>query len=76
MEATRQIRAVGRPAGRLVAPPIVKLAATVRMARRYGHIGQTPQPQAVDALKEVDFEGDGAQNWAQSQRPRLRQLAN
>lgn len=40
------------------------------------HIGQTAQRQAVNALKGADFEGDGAQNWAQSQKPRVRQLAN
>jgi integrase len=51
-------------------------STTVRMARRYGHIGQTAQRQAVNALKGADFDGDGAQNWAQSQKPRVRQLAN
>jgi hypothetical protein len=48
----------------------------VRMARRYGHIGQTAQRQAVNALKGADFDGDGAQNWAQSQKARVRELAN
>jgi len=51
-------------------------STTVRMARRYGHIGQTAQRHAVNALKGADFEGDGAQNWAQSQKARTRQLAN
>lgn len=51
-------------------------STTVRMSRRYGHIGQTAQRQAVNALRGADFEGDGAQNWAQSQKPRVRQLAN
>lgn len=51
-------------------------STTVRMARRYGHIGQTAQRLAVNALKGADFEGDGAQNWAQSQKARVRQLAN
>jgi integrase len=51
-------------------------STTVRMARRYGHIGQTAQRQAVNVLKGADFEGDGAQNWAHSQKPRMRQLAN
>ena len=51
-------------------------STTVRMARRYGHIGQTAQRQAVNALSEAGFQGDGAQNWAQSQTPRVRQLAN
>lgn len=51
-------------------------STTVRMARRYGHIGQTAQRVAVNALKGADFEGDGAQNWAHSQKPRMRQLSN
>jgi hypothetical protein len=40
------------------------------------HIGQTAQRQAVNALKGADFEGDGAQNWAHSQKPHMRQLSN
>ena len=44
-------------------------STTVRMARRYGHIGQTAQRQAVNALKGADFEGDGAQKWAHSEGP-------
>jgi integrase len=51
-------------------------STTVRMAKRYGHIGQTAQRQAVDALRASNFDGDGAQNWAQSQKARPRQLAN
>src|SRR5215813_4382284 len=51
-------------------------STTVRMSRRYGHIGQTAQRQAVNALNEAGFQGDGAQNWAQSQKARTRQLAN
>jgi integrase len=51
-------------------------STTVRMARRYGHIGQAAQRQAVNALKGADFGGDGAQNWAQSQKARTRQLPN
>jgi integrase len=51
-------------------------STTVRMARRYGHIGQAAQRQAVNALRGADFGGDGAQNWAQSQKARTRQLAN
>jgi integrase len=31
-------------------------STAVRMARRYGHIGQTVQRQAVNALKRADFE--------------------
>ncbi len=51
-------------------------STTVRMSRRYGHIGQTAQRQAVNALNEAGFQEDGAQNWAQSQKARMRQLAN
>jgi integrase-like protein len=40
-------------------------STTVRMSRRYGHIGQSSQRQAVNALSEAGFQGDGAQNWAQ-----------
>jgi hypothetical protein len=45
-------------------------------SRRYGHIGQSSQRQAVNALNEAGFQGDGAQNWAQSQKPRVPQLPN
>ena len=51
-------------------------STTVRMARRYDHIGQTAQRHAVNALDEAGFQGDGAQNWAQSQKARVRQLPN
>lgn len=51
-------------------------STTVRMARRYGHIGQAAQRQAVDALNRAGFQGDGAQNWAQLQTSRVRQLPN
>jgi integrase len=51
-------------------------STTVRMSRRYGHIGQTAQRNAVNALIQAGVQEDGAQNWAQSQKPRLRQLAN
>ena len=51
-------------------------SSTVRMAKRYGHIGQAAQRQAVAALSGADFEGDGAQNWAQSQKVAAGQLAN
>jgi integrase len=37
-------------------------STTVRMSRRYGHIGQSSQRQAVNALNEAGFQGDGAQN--------------
>jgi len=51
-------------------------STTVRMARRYGHIGQTAQRQAVNVLNQAGIQDDGAQNWAQSQTSRMRQLAN
>lgn len=51
-------------------------STTVRMSRRYGHIGQSAQRLAVNALKEAGIQDDGAQNWAHSQTRPLRQLAN
>jgi integrase len=39
----------------------------VRMAKRYGHIGQEAQKQAVAVLSGSCFTAEGAQNWAQSQ---------
>lgn len=41
-------------------------STTVRMSKRYGHIGQIAQRRVVDALCEPVSEGDGAQNRAQS----------
>ncbi|HKV29089.1 MAG TPA: hypothetical protein VJN90_12535 [Candidatus Acidoferrales bacterium] len=46
------------------------------MSRRYGHIGQMAQRNAVNTLLHDDSWDDGAQNWAQSQTLRIRQLAN
>ncbi len=40
-------------------------STSVRMAKRYGHIGQAAQREGVKALEGVSFQGDGAQNWAQ-----------
>jgi integrase len=51
-------------------------STTVRMSRRYGHIGQTAQRQAVNALNQAGIHDDGAQNWAQSQMRRPWQLTN
>ena len=51
-------------------------STTVRMARRYGHIGQTAQRQAINALNAAGFQGDVAQNWAHSKNPPVRQLPN
>lgn len=41
-------------------------STTVRMAKRYGHIGQAAIREAVKALEGVSFGEHGAQNWAQS----------
>jgi integrase len=41
-------------------------STTVRMARRYGHIGHAAQRLAVDALCGPIFKDNGAQNGAQS----------
>jgi Phage integrase family len=43
----------------------------VRMARRYGHIGQAEQRKAVKHLKGTDSLKGGAQNWAQFQANRF-----
>lgn len=51
-------------------------STTVRMSKRYGHIGQAAQRQAVNALRMAGIEADGAQKWAQSQKARIRQLPN
>src|SRR5882672_1613213 len=40
-------------------------STTVRLAKRYGHIGQSAQLRAVQALCEVIPESKGAQNGAQ-----------
>jgi hypothetical protein len=42
-------------------------STAVRMAKRYGHIGQEAQKQAVAVLSGAGFATDGAQNWAQPQ---------
>jgi integrase len=51
-------------------------STAVRMARRYGHIGQAAQRQAMDALDRAGSQDTGAQNWAQFQKPHVRPLAN
>jgi Phage integrase family len=53
-----------------------RASTTVRMAERYGHIGQAAQRQAVDTLNRASFQADGARHWAQFQTPRVLQLAN
>lgn len=40
-------------------------STTVRMSKRYGHIGHSAQRRAVDALCEPVSGSDGAQNRAQ-----------
>jgi hypothetical protein len=42
-------------------------STTVRMSKRYGHIGHGAQRRAVDALGESVSESDGAQSGAQSE---------
>jgi integrase len=51
-------------------------STTVRISRRYGHIGQSAQRLAVNALKDAGSQDDGAQNWAQSQKAGMKQLPN
>ncbi len=54
-------------------------STTVRMSKRYGHIGQAAQRQAVAALNGVNIKiikVDGAQNWAQLQEATGNRLAN
>jgi integrase len=41
-------------------------STTVRMSRRYGHIGEAAQRRAVEVLSGGIFEAEGAQKWAQS----------
>jgi integrase len=41
-------------------------STTVRMSRRYGHIGQVAQRQIVNALNQAGIHDEGAQDWAQS----------
>jgi hypothetical protein len=52
-----------------VIAPIMGWSAstTVRMAKRYGHIGQSAQRLAVDAVCEPVSQSDGAENGAQSE---------
>ncbi len=40
---------------------------TVRMAKRYGHIGQAAQREAIEALSGSDFSSDRVQNWVQAE---------
>ena len=42
-------------------------STAVRMAKRYGHIGQSARREAVDKLASASvFDAEGAQKWAQS----------
>jgi integrase len=45
------------------------VSMSVRIARRYGHIGQAAQKQAVAALDFAGSQNAGAQDWAQLQPP-------
>jgi hypothetical protein len=49
---------------------------TVRMSRRYGHIGQNSQRQAMKALGQSGFQPDDAKTWMTSQTYASRQLTN
>jgi len=40
-------------------------STAIRMAKRYGHIGQNARRQAIETLA-TGYVGEGAQNWAQS----------
>jgi hypothetical protein len=41
-------------------------STAVRMAKRYGHIGQTARREAIKKLGEATiFDAEGAQKWAQ-----------
>jgi integrase len=51
-------------------------STTVRMAKRYGHIGDRAQRLAVDALCEPISESGVAQNRAQSENEQARARAN
>ena len=43
-------------------------STAVRMAKRYGHIGQSARREAVDKLASATvFDAEGAQKWAQNQ---------
>jgi hypothetical protein len=51
-------------------------STAVRMSRRYGHIGQAAQREAVKSLNGAGSGADGAQNWAQFQTARVSARAN
>lgn len=51
-------------------------STTVRMAKRYGHIGDRAQRLAVDALCESVSDGVVAQNRAQSENAPVGARAN
>jgi hypothetical protein len=51
-------------------------STTVHMAKRYGHIGQAAQRQAVGALNGDSFDAQYPQNRPQSVNGRVSALAN
>ena len=51
-------------------------STAVRMSRRYGHIGQAAQREAVKHVNGAGSEADGAQNWAQFQTDRTVAIGN
>jgi len=48
----------------------------VKMAKRYGHIGQGAKRKALVALDEAGFQGDSPQNSPQSADDKADTLAN
>jgi integrase len=50
-------------------------STAVRMAKRYGHIGQAARREAVDKLASACvFDAEGAQKWAQSHKAETDQV--
>jgi len=48
------------------------LSAVVRMAKRYGHMGQAARREAIEKLSRATiFDSEGVQKWAQSQGARV-----
>ena len=49
-------------------------STSVRMAKRYGHIGHSARRDAVDKLANASvFDAEGAQKWAQSDTAQMEQ---
>jgi integrase len=50
-------------------------ATTARMAKRYGHISQAAQREAMEVLSGTHFQGSGAQNWAQPENGKTQRVS-